>query len=334
MPAALGQGLASSSLDYKVDAKNREGGSAYSSFGTDGNSQATRVFLFDWHDWPEAYWRILGYSTSDTSTTPPSLQRYLPEVYPNTPWMVARKVDVQGIGPTEGGYSPESWTAPEGVAASDFQFFQPAGSAKVAEYKKALLTVTYEAVPYEIASDDDEDVFTFGEQIRYTSWAFKPSADYLTVPLGNWVWANDGNPDAGNPVPFGTGKMIVSGELSVTWYEVPETHAPWTAINDTLGRVNKQAISIPGPKQYPADQLLLTAAEPRRRRMSIGSWCEDITYTFKILPSKHTYFYDFKNGRYRQVRLTAGSVVSDGAASDGQLAFDERDYSKLFELQS
>lgn len=331
--SGLGQGLGSASFEWK-ELGPREAASPVYDFETD-NSRSTRIFRIPWDNRAEAVARILGYSFRDDSTNPPTLRRYLPEVDPAFPWLVATRVHVQGIGWND--KETIYWSPPPMPGDPS----DPTGDTTprpLNHYVYAILTVEFSVPDYSIKSDDDPAITdpTDGTEFnRYTSYEVHPTSDYLDIPTGTMVWAGTAGvtgdpPHGGQTFPGAAGKIISLAEFVWTWHEIPEDGLPFNTISNTIGRVNSDTFA-----NSPPHTLLLADVQYKRTRTAYGTFAWDIAYHVRYNPNLHTKFYDWKAapGGYFQVRQVSGPVVTPGLVSPGTLVFDETPFADLFVLE-
>ncbi len=331
-------------------------GSPEESFTT-GIGRVRRVFLCEWEDrWVVAQ-GLMGWA----EILPGELDfEYIHRVPPHS------YKDITRIVPTDEDNNAlqQNWlfatqlesitgVAPRGLNSND-----------VGYYEKAKITVTYESLTYDPHSDEyaenkgwldlhgnpcDLYITTFGSgpggttldaalPVRYISRTFHPTAEYLTLPYGQLLWADDGTPAA-----TGAGKIIASMEVQYTWHQVPSSinnvSSQITRIFNHLGKVNKYTFDF-----FPPGTLLLTAVETKPYRQIGGGYMSDITFKMKYFNASsslgvptnkgHNHFLKFNSiglpafgnltNSYDYVLLTSNGLDT------GRRVYDEYDFSFLF----
>lgn len=244
------------------------------SFGWD-YGQATRIFDVDWDDRYDAIWQILGYSSYDATNNPNKLfKRWLPEVHPGFPWLIATKINnMQGWGNPGTGGLPT---------------FELLGGRKVARYTKCRIKVEYEAPNFSIVPDSQ--VWGGGglnsEMLRYVDFQIKPNADYLTLPQTSFFkWA----PSA-KGVPFQPSKIVGNCDFSLTWHQVPYEGIPFNNILAALGTVNNNKAADTNGLFLNVNPgtLLLIGVSLKRIKTPYGTWAWTIEYTMRYQKNTHT----------------------------------------------
>lgn len=285
-----------------------------------------RVYDVDWLSYGVAIYQLLGYPTMDNSDpSHPKIVRYLPQQDPDFPWAVATKIiSVKGVGP-RGYYN--------------------ANDSRAALYDKARITVGFDFPDYDILADEYTPDWPF-EFYRYRTFEAKPSAEYLSPPsTGTLKWSQ--GPNAGSPFPGNVGFIVGCIDYVWDWIQVPFEAMPGTAIQDTVGCVNKYDFEIGDGSTTvaPAGTLLLMGWEPLRKNSPYGLRTWRIRYTARFNPYGHNNFYDYDgahfndscsggssgsyNPGWRQASR-CGTYFAPGSVPDGQLLYNERDFDLLF----
>lgn len=275
--------------------------------------------------------QFLGYPTR---TAPNTLSRYLPHQDPWFPKLVCTDL---------------SWE-PLGKCAT-----QTTSYGKSNVYPEAIVHCVFTKPPYAVL--DDATVTPFGERARYVEVNYKPEGSYLVLNAvsGSYLWAGGA---AGSSQPglgdqsnknFTQGVSKLLGEVNLTakWYQIPYDYAPFTALYNCLGRINKGPFALdPGPSSpydYGGNEVLLLGANINRIVLSTGDFGWNFEYLFKVNPRKFNYFYNPKASdrtNFYQVTVqvpgTNYSIFYDPASQtlpDGAAAYDERDFSTLFKVE-
>ena len=187
---------------------------------------------------------------------------------------------------------------------SSLESIEPLGVASqdllgVATYPQCRITIGYEAPTYAILSDNDPDFVLSGYDestlIRFVSVFVQPTAEYLTLPYGTYLWT-EWNPNAGAvdynnkvaqnttyvgaPVIGSQAKLLAANEVQLVWHMVPGIPR---AAYSLIGCVNNDTFSDPnGHFSAPIGTLLLSQMEVRPYRWILGNFLYDITYKFKL----------------------------------------------------
>lgn len=327
---------------------------------TAGVGKVRRVFDTAWNDRWTFIQGLLGWSQilegnlgkKYIQRVPPQPYKDIRRVFPNDEdevspeqyWLFPTQLEsVQGIGP-------------RGKQSNDIFF-----------YEKARITVTYESLTYTPYSDEytrnkgwldqngnPSDLFIarpgsvpYAYPFRYISRSYQPTAEYLTLPYGQLLWADDGSPAA-----TGAGKIIPTMEVHYTWHMVPSSlnnvSNQVTHIFNHVGKVNKYEFD-----NCPPGTLLLTAVESKPYRLIGGGYLNDLTFKMKYFNATnimgvpenkgHNHFLKFSQLSIRDlppgtIGLVPGSTYkyellsSDGTLT-GRRVYDEINFTTLFQIE-
>lgn len=307
-------------------------------FGTGGTAKR-RIKLVTTDLWDEIYngtdptdaqrgaiSQILGYAAHQGAGV--KLRRWQPELHPIYPFMVAKRVSLQGLGSnasqTRGRTPYADW--------SDLNIL----GAKINSYPETIVDIEYETPLYPILFDADIS----SEIERFVSVEPKPNGDYLSLPTGGMKWAGGAAPPAGQlglPYPAQTGIIIPTIDYMVTWHQVPASAIPLNAFMLAIGRVNKTNLSLlikNATRAFTPHQLLLTSIEATKALTPYGQWYYDIKYTMKYFEQQHNKFLQFFNNTKNFYRISIdGTDYGTGAVADGKYVFDEYDFNNLFKVE-
>jgi hypothetical protein len=213
-------------------------------------------------------------------------------------------------------------------------------------YDQARITVEFEEVDYQIYNDAqiDSDPYSQGEFGRYVTFTTDSSVDYLSIPLGSstfFEWSDGpsgpvtlaypGSP-VGSPaqIPDAPGKSIPGFTFHWRWHQVPYNYVPYTAIANTLGRVNKTTFAGCAPQT-----LLLIAKDQELKKAVDGSWQLDLIYSVRYLATGWNNVFDWRADPMAYFQIAVNGIYqTPGFATDGKLIFDEREFANLFKVQA
>jgi|SRR5581483_11680633 len=210
----------------------------------------------------------------------------------------------------------------------------------VAEYEKARLTVIYEAVSHGIFEDRHPKVVGatgFPDEsklFRYVTIAFKPSAEFITLPRGYYFWVAEGGEPSGNKMDFGGSKLLPSIEIHFIWRQVPVIP---TAAQTQVGCVNNAPFTIYSNSDdsaqitYATGTLLLLGVDLNRYKLASGDGVFDITYRMKYFEPEagrgHNYFLRYLSAT-NQLAYRRLNSKADGNENN---VFASKDFSLLFQ---
>lgn len=258
---------------------------------------------------------------------PPLLRRYLPLFDPVSPWLPALRC-TRAVG--------LNWKGQKYV-------IQDSPRQSILVYDRAKVTVEFGEVDYPIVDDAtvDRDA-TNGEFLRYVTFTRDSSVDYLSIPtqaqtIFQWSDGPDGPVSATfpsatgpKPVPDTPGKTLPGETWHFRWRRIPYLYAPHATILDTLGKVNKVAFA-----GAPIGTLLFIARDQELRKQTDGSWALDLMYTMKYFPTGWNNVFDWLADPMKFYQIAVGGAFqTPGAATNGKLIYDERDFYKLFKVQA
>ncbi len=161
----------------------------------------------------------------------------------------------------------------------------------VAQYKKAEISLGYEALTYIIKTDAEmiNAGYVFPQTIgspdesfmsRYVTKFRQPTAEYLQLPFGALKWVQQKSvvdPPGLVSVPGGTvGVIQAAQEVTYTWHMVPSVPV---GVKTQIGTVNSSPFDF---GQYQRGQLLLTNVEVRPYRWFFNQRLFDIVYKFRF----------------------------------------------------
>lgn len=245
-------------------------------------------------------------------------------------WLYAAQVQAQAMGPN---------------GLFDLEF-------ETADYEYAILTTTYEALPYDLIPDDrmiSGGVVDESTLRRFVTKIYRPTAEYLTLPKGFFKWAQSkSNPPVGDrdPVEIGLPRLTSALEINYTWHQVPivrnEGGAEITpsGLLTCLGRVNSAEFDSFAP-----GTLLLVSAESKRYKLAAGYTVYDFNYKMKHfnptdldgIPADrpdnevagHNYFLRIIPG---PPLLHQYHLITSTGASDGRRVYESANFNRLFQL--
>lgn len=176
--------------------------------------------------------RILGYPSvvDGIGNTITRISRSLPMAHPLFPWLYATAItDVRGIKQT-------------GIKNG------------LSSYDRAILTIAFTSLNYNILSDAQLPNFSIGanefpnESLRFVVKHPKPKVEYISLDRYFFKYAEGVSPPNGNTFPLGIGKITVKVDLEWTWCDVPDRaifdsngYAP--RIYPLMGTVNSVAFA-------------------------------------------------------------------------------------------
>jgi hypothetical protein len=287
-------------LDYKEF--STDGGSPNESFGPE-QTTATRVLDVDWSDRFLAAAQLMGFSRiNDTDPQHWTIDRYLPDVHPEQPVLICTEVKGKGIG----------------TAGS-----KTVGGRKVNIFLKARLTCTYTFPDYDVL--ENSEITT--EFDRFRTFEAKPSAEYLSPPVGSGflTWAEGDN--FGDAFPGNVGFIYGTTTLFYRWLQVPFAGLPEVTIQDTIGRVNADTFAGNDP-----GTLLLLGWDPKRTNSPHGLRTWNVGLTMVRNMRGWNNFYNFQTQKWEQA-TTDGLYYSPGDnVPDGKYLYDERNFADLFDV--
>jgi hypothetical protein len=272
-----------------------------------------RSYLVPWDNYFVHVQRFLGFSRMNGGT----LERLLPYTDYQHRNMHCTRVEVRGVGYRGGEVADQI----------------PLTSTNV--YRWARLICQFSTIPYHLgkrtnfsgeysiqAGGEDENLGTQPdvETQRYCFKEVRPAIEYVTTKPGFLVWEDTGA-DINFPVPF----MQSFEDVTVTWYDLPREAFPYDAIAECQGKVNDDALELPGfppPEIYPNETLLLQSHSTRLTFFPNGLEACDLTYFFKHRPTGFNSFLD-QSGTYRQIKRKGTSTR----------LFAEADFKTLFQPQ-
>ena len=173
---------------------------------------------------------------------------------------------------------------------------------RVANYEYFRFTINFNALTYEIVSDDN--VRDESSLKRYVTKSLRPGGSHITLPANSLFYVvrpNDafGNPplpgDAYQPIAFGMTKNLPQYNVSYTWHQIPAKAVPTgmsllpgivpenpanPAIEKSLGLVNLTAFD-----GFDAGTMLLVAVELAPDRQADGQRVFNVTYNFSWRPT-------------------------------------------------
>lgn len=200
------------------------------SFGYNGNNQAVLEFLINWSDWlaGSAEQQFLGYPTRNPGATV-TLTRNIPARHPYKSQLWAtRIISARGQGrmtkvndPVNGSYS---------------------------SFEKVRLQVLFESLEYDVYNDSDNQKINAGVEFgRFCTFGYEETAEFLTRPLGDFLYAETaGVVTANQALTAPLGQILVKEGIQVTWYQLPEIglftallpNGLPTKIQNCIGHVN------------------------------------------------------------------------------------------------
>jgi hypothetical protein len=323
-----------------------EGDHIITDLGPDG-SGCTRRFFCNWNQRFNAAIYFVGAVKKLKIAATASISRLLPQRDPVFPNWVATKVRI----------SPYRFTGE--IEATGETIADGASPTKEANpsFTLAALDVTYEMVPFDLATDAAVAGNALGEQLRYVTWPGFPGADastdasYIGLPGGILRYVTtDGTTatgPAGTAIPFSVGFVEGTKKFKIVWRRVPEdvwslTSGLFVGIIGTetargyIGSVNQEYF-----QGYPPLSLQLLGVEERLLPDPTGlgySW--DLAYIFSYKPVPYGqlgfYFHDTKtsgaqSGYYQVLRPAAGAMTKDASAiGDNDSLFHVKDFADLF----
>ncbi len=265
------------------------------------DSRTLRQYVIN-GDVESRYWAaqdFLGYATVEGVTVNGKFQYFISRVTPHGLQFANQRNErflfAQAITRTE----------PLGVGELDDNFPELAG------YTKAVITVEYRTVPWDVREDsavlagaangstlydtgtsigfpDEGDqlaaapAFTNGQTpfaaSRYVTRAYRPGVKFLMLKNGMMRYV-DGTV-TGTPIPEGIPYAIPFTTCSYVWMNVPLAAYPAKTIERALGTVNLSRFD-----GFTAQTLLLLSAVPRWGRDSFGNRIMDVEYTMKWQPN-------------------------------------------------
>ncbi len=290
--------------NYREDINS--GGGTFSEEG----SEATRVFVTDWDQWPSFVADVLGYSTYGGGT---GVLRVLPEAHPQCDAFYASscKVSTAGVASVAGGQS--TWT--------------------VARIETAFKPVTYAVLSDEAATSELD---------RFVTRLTHNKGDYLQLQINTFKWVSRPLVN-GQKQPLGaTPGIIAPSKLAeYTWHQIPakpviggDQNLPYRCPVDSiipqyLGCVNSATFD----GIYPAGTVLFVAAEAELIRPVLGTGVFNwrVKYFFEIRDNGAgigteeagcNYLYDPINSRW--------DLVTTDGNSTGQRLYNSANLNNLF----
>jgi hypothetical protein len=175
------------------------------SFGPEGVSACEFMFIYD-ADTEEALPQILGFSSRNTDTNPPTLQRQLPMRHPYYNQMFAtRIVKVDGIGPTE-------------------RYDSPTGPYQL--YQILRLTIQFSRPPYVLLKDNqiptDPDTGVPQEWLRFTTYQWVPNVEILARQGTQFQYSTSGTAPYQQQFGESLGLPVSKLKLTLTWHQIPQ----------------------------------------------------------------------------------------------------------------
>ncbi len=167
------------------------------------------------------------------------------------------------------------------------------------EYKTAIITITYEALPFKqpqgAAGDnvENEPLFDFIEE---TSDA---SLEILSIPGEDVIVKNDADED--EPQHDQGPKRVVIVYLNINIRQPFVAKPQWDQIMQNLGRVNRDIfftpggkIALPGTVRYdgPSDRIKIDALGPRNILWDISH---------KFIYNRHGWHFGWVKGKFREL---------------------------------
>lgn len=282
----------------------REGSSPNEAFAMDQQG-ATRILDVDWLTRGTAIQQLLGYPRIDTSGATNTLRRYLPDIHPEFPDLVATSVSSKGIGVRGAGTGTNVTT-------------QTINGRKVNVYANARLTVQYTFPEYDLKEDDEITT----EFDRYTTLNVQGAAEYLTVPLAGTMKFSEGTSEL---FPGNVGYIIGSEDLIYKWWQIPFATATRTTCQNLIGRVNKTTFDGCAP------HTLLMISYEIERVCGPNGRTKNFTFVFRRNRRGHNKIFHPRDKVFAQVS-TDGSFQTPGSATDGKLIFDEGEFGLLWDV--
>jgi uncharacterized protein Usg len=271
---------------------------------SESSSSSVKKYIVDWNQRAAFLDDLLGYAYTQSG----KLYRVLPDQHP----------DLYNF------YALEASIDPEGA---------PSVSGRKSSWKRALITVTYRPVNWDVKSD--EQVTT--ELDRYVQKEYSEAADMLTLQSYFKFCQRDAilQSQPGMIQPF--------LECTYTWKQVPANNSsPYkipneSTVRDLIGTVNNATFD-----GRAKGTVLFAGVEPKPITPKLSSatskWLYwDIAYKFIIRDNGpvtisstteqagHNYIFDSAYGRYDLV--TAGT---NAGLTTGQRIYEYSDFSQLF----
>src|SRR5262245_9784254 len=177
----------------------------------------------------------------------------------------------------------------KGMALRGAEGFPAAGS-DVAIYNRWRLTLEYSTLPFKILSDEELLLVApygagFPDEssgLRSTSRSGEYGGKFVTIPRAMMQTWPPGN-DRAKPVMEGTPLWETEDSVVLTWYDVPETAVPWTALRLAVGTLNNAAFTFRGVT-YPTNTLLFLNVRLIPEMDITGQHTLTLQYNFRYAP--------------------------------------------------
>lgn len=250
------------------------------------NSRQTVVYWVPWADRNIAKILLLGNATLTSSfDSKPYFHRDLPHTIP---W--------------EGG---NGWLYASTVTKTEHRTQKEQGASGGPTYERAYLSVTYEGLPYEVATDLEaynSGYATVDESgmRRFVSIVPDYKTRMLLTERGSYEWADLTNPTIGQTprrVMYSKQPLPLNEiEYTITWHQIPYANIPWTAIEEGCNSSNQYAYG-PG-NRWGVGKMLFRglATQPKLGWLPSGVRSADLAYKFTYQKSGVNSFPDPKFG--------------------------------------
>lgn len=256
--------------------------------------EVTRYYKLPWSLVYAAtqYW--LGYSTAQAGNTDDTgkIVRVPPEQDFIRPWLYASEVRLlNGLGAWVEDLVPalDAAGVPRiGPATDGFILNEPFLLSTLAYAEKrgslfydgaAHVEVTYRSLNYDIRTDDDPRVVSFGEIGRWVERRYNPSIQAIQIPANakldlKFVATAPGT-IAGTMIPGNPVLLLPTLAVDYIWHDVPDVnHEVFRAC---AGKINDVAFDgVPGWLEFPIGTLLMNPARFERYRSTAGRYSHRI----------------------------------------------------------
>ena len=332
---------------------SRDGSSPRISYQRDGGNSLSRKIRVKGSDAELACRQAVGWSYPAMAAGFPVLRRELPEVYPRDHGFLCKSAGVVGFETWDGRtvYDPYNYVGAffENPALSGKQRTKDPDTLdttdslpKVNRFKHALIELSYDTPDFAVIPDAQIDATPYdgSEFYRFMTRRVDRAAKHLVINQGSMYWVKD--VASSESVPFAVGKIEVEATIYYKQWGVADgvaggdagvgaSRIPWTTINGTMGRVNKDTFD-----GYPPGSLLYLP--PRvNHYMNAGHFrAGDIEHVILHVPQLHNRLLYVNNADkpMRYLYISGDDAVdfspNPAALPDGKFLYDGVEFWKVF----
>lgn len=244
---------------------------------------------------------LLGRTTVDTTPTGAQLLRTVPHGWIESPKLYATKItSTKGLGPL----------------------------ADPITYAEAIITVTYEGLPYEVLPDSSVTNSSLSGRTdeallkRWVELGERSTEGRIIQSFGLGAYFAD---SPVRPVLNGAPFPYYEETFSLVWHQVPLAIVPWTRISGMLNKINSVAFgAIELCGVYPIRTLMFVGCQPTFTRLPDNNMTRavNLKYKFKYNRFRWDYLPDPLDAyQWRRVVMKSDPTKT---------LFQEDDFSKLF----